>query len=603
VENDKKTFVEKLYRFINKNYKITLISIFLFGLILRIIVASNLTPVADEMVHGVHAIGISKLAPLSTLTQSTIWYYLTDYIYRIFGISLLTARSLSVIFGSLSIILVYLISNLLFNRKIALISSFLLAISSFHITWAASYQDQTMMFFILLASFFFLKSYKEKGKISMLSGVFLAIAELMKIISGVFIIVFFTFAIYVLYKNFKNNRKLFRENLNRVLVIIALLILATLPVVAYNLFLFKEKGIVDLPLAQFLRINPEFYTGPGLHHEEGFVLLKLPKNLYDIITVYFIKEDPLIFLLAVAGIIYLIKGVRKREFNFEILFLLSLFFFGIIFIASSIVLQTHYTSFFPLMALFSAPFIEYVSKNGKLKGRSKLFILIVLSIVLIYNLIHLHNPLTSQSATEKLRTYAKTIDENTLVLVDSRIYVGTYTWMFNDKHYLNADYLLQLNNFDNSTKPVRVNAIFVECAIDDCGWGTIKDQPELNASMEMLVSKFKETSTSKNFNGGSGIDGVRGGEPLNEPFYKVYSSDILVNPALLGYVDQTHNHFFYHIPRNVNPKDAFDYYVVDGALNKLLNLISYLILYSLIVLSVISITVPFYLLSVEKKSN
>jgi hypothetical protein len=85
VENDKKTFVEKLYRFINKNYKITLISIFLFGLILRIIVASNLTPVADEMVHGVHAIGISKLAPLSTLTQSTIWYYLTDYIYRIFG--------------------------------------------------------------------------------------------------------------------------------------------------------------------------------------------------------------------------------------------------------------------------------------------------------------------------------------------------------------------------------------------------------------------------------------------------------------------------------------------------------------------------------------
>ena len=138
-----------------------LLLILILGVVLRVIVASNIPPVADEMVHGTHAIGVSKLAPLSTMTQGPVWFYLTDYAYRIFNVHLLTARFLSVVFGSLSIVLVYLIAGMLFNKRAGLVAAFLLAVSIFHITWAASYQDQTMMFFVLLALLLFHQKISE----------------------------------------------------------------------------------------------------------------------------------------------------------------------------------------------------------------------------------------------------------------------------------------------------------------------------------------------------------------------------------------------------------------------------------------------------------
>ena len=100
MEDKKKIpFLDKVIDFIfSKDERKLLLLIFIFGLILRFIVTSNITPVADEMVHGVHAIGASKLAPLSTLTQGPIWFYLTDYAYRIFGVHLFTARFLSLLF-------------------------------------------------------------------------------------------------------------------------------------------------------------------------------------------------------------------------------------------------------------------------------------------------------------------------------------------------------------------------------------------------------------------------------------------------------------------------------------------------------------------------
>src|SRR3989338_4418275 len=391
---ENKSFPNSLF---SANPTTLIIIIFLIGLLLRFLVASNLTPVEDEMVHGVHALGFSKLAPLSTMTQGPIWYYLTDYAYRIFGVSLLTARFLS-------IILVYLIASRLFSKKAGLIAAFLLAVSAFHITWTASYQDQTMMFFILLASYFFIKEYQTTKKISLLSALFLGIAELVKIITGVFVIVFIGFMISILYKNHKLDKKLFKKNLKRFIYFILILILALAPIIAYNLFLYKAKGIVDLPLAQFLRINPEFYMGPGLHHGEGFVLGKLVTNLYSILTVYFLKEDLLIFLLGLLGMVYFAKSGFKNDKKFETLFFLVMFFFTLIFLASSIVLQTHYTTFFPLFALFAAPLIMFMTSKINGVQKKRYFLLAVLIIVALFNISNLHDPLTSSSATQKLRS-------------------------------------------------------------------------------------------------------------------------------------------------------------------------------------------------------
>ncbi len=579
------------------NEKKLILIIFVIGLILRVIVASNITPVEDEMIHGVHAIGFSKLAPLSALTQAPVWQYLTDYAYRIFGISLLTARILSVIFGSLSIIVVYFLGSLLFNRRAGLIAAFLLAVSAFHITWTASYQDQTMMFFVLLASYFFIKEYQSTKKISLVSAICLAIAELIKIITGIFVIIFIVFSIIIIYQNYTSSRKLFKTNIKRFIIAIAILLVALTPIIAYNIFLFKAKGIVDQPLAQFLRINPEFYIGPGLHHEEGFVLNKLGKNLYSIITVYFLKEDAIIFLLGLMGIIWFTKQGFKNNQKFETAYFLVLFFFTLLFLASSIVLQTHYTSFIPLFALFSAPFVIFLFSKINKSSNKKIFLFILLIGIALYNFGNLHDVLTSQSATQKVRNYAsESIDVNTLVLVDSRIYTGTYVWMLNDKHYFNALYLPELLKGDKTIQFAPVKTIFIECINDDCGWGTIKNQPELNNSMEQIISQLKNISKIKNFIGGGSIKNVRGAEIRGTPFYRIYETSIAVNPSALQIIDKTHNHFFYHIPRDIDITNAYDYYTINGAFDKTLNVFAYIILIISIGLAIGSIFLPFYLL-------
>ena len=81
------------------------------GFLLRILFANNVTPLGDEMIHAPRAIGFLHSGLLSTILQSPLWLYLTDIVYSVFGVSLLSSRFLSVFLGSLTIIIVYLITS------------------------------------------------------------------------------------------------------------------------------------------------------------------------------------------------------------------------------------------------------------------------------------------------------------------------------------------------------------------------------------------------------------------------------------------------------------------------------------------------------------
>ena len=85
-ETKNSSFIDKVIDLVfAKDERKWLLVIVLFGFILRILVASHVPPVSDESGSIVHAIGVSKLAPLSTIAQAQVWYYLTDYMFRIFG--------------------------------------------------------------------------------------------------------------------------------------------------------------------------------------------------------------------------------------------------------------------------------------------------------------------------------------------------------------------------------------------------------------------------------------------------------------------------------------------------------------------------------------
>ncbi|MSS74656.1 phospholipid carrier-dependent glycosyltransferase [Candidatus Pacearchaeota archaeon] len=604
-QKEQKGIIEKFVTILfSKNEAKWLFLLVLCGFIFRMIIAAHNAPVADEMVHGSHAIGIASLGPLSTITQGPLWFYLTDFSYAVFGVTLWSGRLCAIVFGTFSIVLVFLLSRLFFSARTSLLAAALFAFSPYQLYWSRIYMDQSLLFFVLLASYFFLKDYRDKKYITPLSALFLGIGCLIKIISGVFIVVFSIFLLITVYRN-RKDPALYNKSFRNMLYFFGVIGLCLVPLFAYNYFLYESKGIVDLPFAMYLGINIEVYQGPGLAHGDGFMLEKLPKNLKDVFVEYFAKQDPLSLILFGLGLMFFLRSLKKEnQFRFEKSFLLTLIVFPLLFIAATIVLDTHYTYFTALFAIIAGSFFEKIHTSSSALFKKIAFV--VFMILIIVNLSIIGPVFAHQSATAQLREFANDkITSADLVITDSRIYRGLSVWMFNDKHYLDAGSFGQVMDYAQKNKastPVRT--FFIECAVDDCGWGTIKDQPALNESMEALAASFKTAATSQwSIYGGGSKDNADGYEDSSLVQYRVYEVSIPLNPQILQSIDQTHNWFFYDIPRTRNEGAQIDSYTTSGLVASLLNPLAYLVLYVSIVLAFLAPLYTLYLVVMTETWN
>jgi hypothetical protein len=93
-----------------------------------------------------------------------LFYWLVAASYKTFGINLVSARLWSVIFGTLSAGLVFLLGRRLLTQQAALIGAFILPSIYLHFQisrWATT--DMTLSFFILCAFYFFIKGFQEEA--------------------------------------------------------------------------------------------------------------------------------------------------------------------------------------------------------------------------------------------------------------------------------------------------------------------------------------------------------------------------------------------------------------------------------------------------------
>lgn len=136
-----------------------LLAIFLLGLFLRIYDLGGESLWYDEAV----SITASKLSLTEqikwNLTQSDnnppLYYALLHSWVSVFGDSEFSARFPSVIFGSLSIIAIYGLGKLLFDRKTGLIAALILSTSVFHVWFAQEARAYTLLTLLTLLSFYY----------------------------------------------------------------------------------------------------------------------------------------------------------------------------------------------------------------------------------------------------------------------------------------------------------------------------------------------------------------------------------------------------------------------------------------------------------------
>lgn len=145
-------------------YMLALLVIFLVGLVLRLANLSALSLWVDEFVHYNRARSVlAGTSPLLTNDNNGILYTLTILpFFKLFTDSVFWARLPGVLFGSGSIILVYLLGKKLVNRYVGLVAALLNAFSLYLIYWSRLARNYAIFEFFFLLFLFVLWNLMEQ---------------------------------------------------------------------------------------------------------------------------------------------------------------------------------------------------------------------------------------------------------------------------------------------------------------------------------------------------------------------------------------------------------------------------------------------------------
>ena len=191
--------------------------------------------------------------------------------------------------------------------------------------------------------------------------------------------------------------------------------------------------------------------------------------------------------------------------------------------------------------------------------------------------------------------FKDSLPQNVLLVGDSRIYRGRMYWMLYGRPHIDGfQFSYLMSNPDTPGKDIPVDIYFVECVIDDCGWGDINLQEELNSTMESLVTSFQ-----------SGILVKTIYEPAEEYSYyplssenkkkeiiRIYHGRINIREYILEAASKPKNWLLYEVGYG-NKQGAFDYYKTDSFSDRVLNKLAHLIVSIGLILSLIY---PFYVI-------
>ncbi len=596
---------------------IFVVSTFVLAFILRLIAARNLGVSADDVNHAVFAVNIFHSEKLVFWGGSTnLWYYIQGVFYYLFGLNQLASRFAAALFGSFLVILIFLFTEKVFKSERApIISAILVAISPLLIKNTLPEMDVAASFFTILAAYFMF-SYFElyEKKYLFLSAVTLGIGIEIKLY------VLFFAASFVAYFIIHEliNKKTFKTILPSLLLFGLFLLICVSPTLVHNYLLYKDKGFMDLIFTNTFKLGVDKskayygwgagwmpsidYSGFIFGNQKNFDPTILPGAF--IVLGFLLNGDPLIFVLGLLGLVVAFK-LNKKYFWFFLLTFIPAF----IYLGANIPMAKHFIWGLVLLAPLAGKFLEllldFISKHyGWLKLN---YILIFL---IIFNLIYLgmprdvsSAPFYGKSSFSQLVDYKSQISNSTLLVTDSRIYVGNSHWALAGTNYLDAptffDTLNQLNsnNNTNGIEPQKIEVYFVECVTDDCGWGTISKQQDLNETMDQVTKWFADSSYYQiNF---TGADYHKfylpfGGAKLTE--YRIYKTDLLINPLIFQSAKQPKLWFLYPIGYDRTQGEIFDDYQTHNSIDRLLELSAWAVLYLELILSFCSVIFVLYLL-------
>ena len=574
-----------------------LIAIFIIALILRITAASLVDVGTDEMIYSIIPLNIVSAGRLGTVEQSILYFYLTDVGYILSeGITSLSFRFPSIIFGSIAVFLVYLIALEIFkDKKIGLLSALFYATSGFILQYNTE-MDMTAFFFILLSFLFFLKALKEEiiKKWLYLSSLFFGLGVLTKSTVALFLPAYiFVFVLYALkhVKEHANTKDVPNPEVNnpskyylnmilksylKPIIIASLIFLVVVsPVFAYNYLLYQEKGATDYYFSNILGIGTSVHQGL---EGKPWELTRL-WNVTSGLSKTLLKWDFLIFVLGILGLI-----IATKKYKYGSAFTYTSLIFLIGYIAGQTGSPTHFLWIPIVFSIFAgyAPFwiLEKISKRvPNIKIESKHIFITVIIILIVSQGIFLSGVYerSKSGSTIPLRSMVReSIPKDAIVVIDPRIYRGIHAWVFNDRYYLDGTQFVQLMNqiAESDIPKQNLPLYYVECGEGShCGWkpedlARIQDTGE--SLSNQLIPQMEKVA-----------------ELLGQPTFNIYRGSISAPTQIYDVIEQNKVFWFYPVGWH-DPESAIDSYSPKG-FGKLVNMLGFIILYLDLIIAILSI--------------
>ncbi len=188
-----------------KKDSLIIVCLFFIALLMRFVKISNFSLYPDEYIYQMQAsiILANNWVPTAEMFRGTLPFlsYIGSAVTLLFKGDLNTLRMISVIFGSLTVPMLYLFGKALYDRNTGLLSALFLSFSAYHNLYSRIFMCEAItIFFITAFVYFFWLSQCSEGKKSItyaaLAGAMMGLATDIKLIS---LVLFPAALVYVLW--------------------------------------------------------------------------------------------------------------------------------------------------------------------------------------------------------------------------------------------------------------------------------------------------------------------------------------------------------------------------------------------------------------------
>ncbi len=289
----------------------------------------------------------------------------------VFGLTEIGLRSISIIFGMLTVFVVFIFTRKLYDTKTSMLSTSIVAFSILQIQFSryAEWEIWLSFFFVLIAYLLWETTHENKRRAPWLLGLVLGIAFSIKFVSIIFLVAVIIYAIYIRHIkiSIKPNFSISINNWILKSIIIAILVfLAAWPFgfarlhtetnvsVDYGNAVRSQTVEADIPI-MLLSFSRRVFTSVG-DSAEG--VLAVP--VFNYALLFIIKESLLMIPLLAAGLFFMFRKPMKGD-ALVLIFLLT--FLVLLSFQRSSISYRHIVPVVPFFAVIASRWITHVKRQ------------------------------------------------------------------------------------------------------------------------------------------------------------------------------------------------------------------------------------------------